>query len=54
MVCHGFQIMYTLSIFIAEDGIDRLDWNMFCGIYSAASGEVVAEDYLSEALKRNG
>jgi len=36
---------------LAEDGIERLDWNLFCGIYSAASGEVVAEDFLSEALK---
>ena len=36
---------------LTEENIDQLDWNMFCGIYSAASGEVVAEDYLSEALK---
>ena len=37
----------------AEDGIEKLDWNLFCGIYSAATGEVVAEDFLSESLKRN-
>ena len=27
--------------FTAEDGIERLDWNLFCGIYSAASGSVI-------------
>jgi len=36
---------------LAEDGIEKLDWNLFCGIYSAATGEVVAEDFLSESLK---
>ena len=36
---------------LSEDGIEEIDWNLFGGIFSAASGEVVAEDALSESLK---
>ena len=36
---------------LAEDDISEIDWNLFAGIHSAASGEVVAEDALAEALK---
>lgn len=36
---------------LSEENIEQIDWNLFVGIYSAAAGEVVAEDALSESLK---
>ena len=36
---------------MTEDHIEIIDWNLFSGIFSAASGEVVPEDALAEALK---
>ncbi|CAG5095506.1 Oidioi.mRNA.OKI2018_I69.XSR.g14216.t2.cds [Oikopleura dioica] len=36
---------------LKDDEIPSIDWNLFAGIYSAASGEVLAEDTLGESLK---
>ena len=36
---------------LKNDEIPSIDWNLFAGIYSAASGEVLAEDTLGESLK---
>ena len=36
---------------LTEDNIETVDWNLFVGIYSAAGGDVVAEDALAESLK---